>query len=161
MVAFMNPPERLGAIDCALLNLGGSRGSVIAQRVSAGARQLASFALELASFALEKAIPCLKRQSEAKAGAPGWTVRCTVSSMRVFVLYFAGVREKLGRDRDELEMPTGASVRDAVRAAQVLRPGLTPFDPSIRVARNREFASYDDLLQDDDELALIPPVSGG
>lgn len=81
--------------------------------------------------------------------------------MRVFVLYFAGVREKLGRDRDEFEMPTGACVRDVVRAAQVLRPGLTPLDPSIRVARNLDFASFDDLLQDEDEIALIPPVSGG
>ena len=82
-------------------------------------------------------------------------------SMRVFVLYFASIRERVGRDRDELELPTGACVRDAVRAAQVLRPGLTPMDPSVRVARNLEFATYDEAVKEGDEIALIPPVSGG
>lgn len=81
--------------------------------------------------------------------------------MRVTLLYFAAVREKLGRDRDELELPVGASVHDLVRAAQVLRPALTPFDPAIRVARNLEFTTDDELLKDGDEIAFIPPVSGG
>jgi molybdopterin converting factor subunit 1 len=81
--------------------------------------------------------------------------------MRVSVLYFAGLREKLGRDRDELELPAGASIHDLVRAAQVLRPGLTPFDSSIRIARNLEFTTDRVLLKEGDEIALIPPVSGG
>jgi molybdopterin converting factor subunit 1 len=81
--------------------------------------------------------------------------------MRVSLLYFASVREKLGRERDDLELPAGASVHDLVRAAQVLRPGLTPFDPSIRIARNLEFTADNALLKEGDEIAFIPPVSGG
>jgi molybdopterin converting factor subunit 1 len=84
-----------------------------------------------------------------------------VTPMRVTVLYFAGLRERSGRDRDEFDMPAGAQVSDVVRAAQVLRAGLTPLDPSIRVARNLEFTTSDVLLQDGDEVALLPPVSGG
>ena len=42
-----------------------------------------------------------------------------------------------------------------------LQPGLAPFRGNIRLARNLEFAGFDTRFNDDDEVALIPPVSGG
>jgi molybdopterin synthase catalytic subunit len=76
--------------------------------------------------------------------------------MNVTVRLFAILRERAGRDRVELELPEGASVADALAAVDDLAGGL-----SLVMAVNREYAPADQTLQPGDELALIPPVSGG
>jgi MoaE-MoaD fusion protein len=76
--------------------------------------------------------------------------------MNVTVRLFAILRERAGRDRVELELPEGASVADALAAVDDLAGGL-----SLVMAVNREYAPADRTLQPGDELALIPPVSGG
>jgi MoaE-MoaD fusion protein len=76
--------------------------------------------------------------------------------MNVTVRLFAILRERAGRDRVELELPEGASVADALAALDDLAGGL-----SLVMAVNREYAPADRTLQPGDELALIPPVSGG
>jgi molybdopterin synthase catalytic subunit len=77
-------------------------------------------------------------------------------SMTVTVRLFAILRERAGRDRLELELPDGARVADALRAVDDLAGGL-----SLVMAVNREYAAADQPLEAGDELALIPPVSGG
>jgi MoaE-MoaD fusion protein len=81
--------------------------------------------------------------------------------MRVRMLYFASVRERAGAAEDLLELPEGARLVDAVEEALARRPGLGPLGPSVRLARNHSFEPPDAVLADGDELALIPPVSGG
>jgi MoaE-MoaD fusion protein len=76
--------------------------------------------------------------------------------MRVSVRLFASLRERAGRDELELELPEGAHVRDALAAVDDLAGGL-----SLVLAVNREYAPEDQALHAGDELALIPPVSGG
>jgi molybdopterin synthase catalytic subunit len=76
--------------------------------------------------------------------------------MVVHVRLFAALRERAGRDRLELEMPEGARVADALAAV-----GDLARDVPLVLAVNREYAPHDQLLQAGDELALIPPVSGG
>jgi molybdopterin synthase catalytic subunit len=75
--------------------------------------------------------------------------------MNVTVRLFAVLRERAGRDTLELDLADGATVRDAIAAIDVAR-GVP-----VVMAVNREVAGEDVVLQGDDELALIPPVSGG
>jgi molybdopterin converting factor subunit 1 len=76
--------------------------------------------------------------------------------MHVQVRLFAALRERAGADRIELELPAGASVADALAELDWLTRGLR-----VVMAVNRTYADADEPLSADDELALIPPVSGG
>jgi molybdopterin synthase catalytic subunit len=79
----------------------------------------------------------------------------------VQVRLFAILKERAGTDRVELELPETATVADALTALARL-PGLAALaGGSARLAVNREYASPDTALAASDELALIPPVSGG
>jgi molybdopterin converting factor subunit 1 len=80
--------------------------------------------------------------------------------MRVSVRLFAGLRERAGADRIDVDLPDGASVGDLLAAMAdtpvgALRPG------QCVVAINREYARADERVGEGDEVALIPPVSGG
>lgn len=72
------------------------------------------------------------------------------------ILLFAGLRERAGADHVELELDEGASVRDALAQLR----GLTG-DTRVVMAVNEHYAAEDSPLHPGDELALIPPVSGG
>jgi molybdopterin synthase catalytic subunit len=76
--------------------------------------------------------------------------------MKITVRLFAMLRERAGSDRVELDLPDGARVADALAAVDHLAGGL-----SLVMAVNREYAATDQRLEPGDELALIPPVSGG
>lgn len=76
--------------------------------------------------------------------------------MVVHVRLFAALRERAGRDQLELELPDGARVCDALAAVDELARDLP-----LVLAVNREYAAADQTLHPGDELALIPPVSGG
>lgn len=78
--------------------------------------------------------------------------------MHVRVRLFAMLRERAGSSELELELPDGARVRDALAAAPVA--ALAEGMPLV-MAINREYAREDAVLAPGDELALIPPVSGG
>jgi MoaE-MoaD fusion protein len=76
--------------------------------------------------------------------------------VKVRIRLFATLRERAGADQVELELPEQSRVRDAL----VL---LGPITSDLRVvmAVNQEYANEDAILHAGDELALIPPVSGG
>jgi molybdenum cofactor biosynthesis protein MoaC/molybdopterin converting factor subunit 1 len=78
------------------------------------------------------------------------------------VRLFAMLRERAGRDSLELELPDGATVADALARLE-REPGLDELLARlpVRAARNREYVSEDEPLEPGDELAVIPPVSGG
>ena len=76
--------------------------------------------------------------------------------MRVVVRLFAGLRERAGTGRRDLELPDGAAVADVWPQ---LALGEEP--PGVLYAVNRDYAKPDHQLADGDEVALIPPVSGG
>jgi molybdopterin converting factor subunit 1 len=81
--------------------------------------------------------------------------------MRVRVLYFAVVRERLRRDADELDLPAGATAAEAWSALERMHPQLAALRPAVKLAINEEFAAGDRVLADGDVIALIPPVAGG
>lgn len=80
--------------------------------------------------------------------------------MRVVVRLFASYREAAGMGHIEMELPPGALVRDAI-AEIVRRHPLVAEGRQVVIARNREYVKADEPLADGDEVALIPPVSGG
>lgn len=76
--------------------------------------------------------------------------------MVVRIRLFAMLRERAGARELELDLPDGARVRDALAAVDDIAGGLP-----LVMAVNREYADADAVLSPGDELALIPPVSGG
>ena len=82
--------------------------------------------------------------------------------MLVHVRLFAMLRERAESDAVQVELPDGATVRDAVDAvAHEHGLGELMARMPVVMAVNREYASADTALSEADELALIPPVSGG
>ena len=76
--------------------------------------------------------------------------------MQVTVRLFAALRERAGAGRRELELPEGARVADVWPAL-----GLGEEPRGLAYARNRAYAERDTPLEPGDEVAVIPPVSGG
>lgn len=81
--------------------------------------------------------------------------------MRVRVLFFALLREKAKVDATDWELPADATVAALWRDVVATYPALEPFSASVSFAVNEEYRDRDCRLHDGDEVALIPPVSGG
>lgn len=81
--------------------------------------------------------------------------------MRVNVKLFAVLREKAGTAETSLELPDGTTVASAVEALASEFPQLRDHLQSVAFAVNRSYVKSRTSLGDGDELALIPPVSGG
>jgi len=73
---------------------------------------------------------------------------------------FASYAEAFGRDEIALELPSGATAGDALAAVRT-RPGAERLPPRPMLAVNQRYAKADAVLQEGDEVALIPPVAGG
>ena len=81
--------------------------------------------------------------------------------MRVTVLLFARLRELVGASEVMQPVEPGATIRDAWLALAAAYPAVAPYAGSISCARNAEYARMDTPLADGDEVAFLPPVSGG
>jgi molybdopterin synthase catalytic subunit len=81
--------------------------------------------------------------------------------IRIRVRLFAIQRELAGTREVELDLPVGATIESAWSALIGLHPALAPGRAYVRFARNADYADADTPLADGDELAIIPPVSGG
>ena len=81
--------------------------------------------------------------------------------MTVHVLFFASLRERMGSGDANLDLSEGATVGDLWSALRKEHPRLGEGTGSVRFVVNREYVGEDHRLSPDDEVALIPPVSGG
>jgi molybdopterin synthase catalytic subunit len=81
--------------------------------------------------------------------------------MRVRVLFFGVLKDLAGQSGEFLDLPEGALVRDVLAHYESRAPGLSKSLASLAVAVNQEYAGPETLLRSDDEIALLPPVSGG
>lgn len=81
--------------------------------------------------------------------------------MRVRVLFFGALKEITGHAEEELELPAGATLENVFRLYAERHETLQERRSSTLFARNREFARGDAVLADGDEIAFLPPVSGG
>jgi len=81
--------------------------------------------------------------------------------MRVRVLFFGMLRDLAGQGSQWLELSEGAVLGDVLRDLRARTPGLEKMIPSLAMALNEQYAAADSRLKEGDEVALLPPVSGG
>jgi molybdopterin converting factor subunit 1 len=83
--------------------------------------------------------------------------------MRVSVLYFARSREVTGQSEESLELPAGATTRQLAARLTERHPGLASVLRACVFAVNQEYVRLEDgvELKEGDEVAVIPPLSGG
>ena len=81
--------------------------------------------------------------------------------MQVRVLYLGMLRDLAGRERELVQLSDGARLSDLYAELQQRIPKLQSFRNAIALAVNYEYADGAATLHDNDEVALIPPVSGG
>ena len=81
--------------------------------------------------------------------------------MQITVKLFAILRDRARTSEIALELPRGSATSVALESIATKFPSIKDLLPRAAVAINREYASRETTLNDGDELALIPPVSGG
>ena len=81
--------------------------------------------------------------------------------MIITIRLFASYREKAGKSEIEISLPCRATVSDAIRETLRLHPAIAADPTRLMIAVNQEYQPHDYPLSDHDEVALIPPVSGG
>lgn len=81
--------------------------------------------------------------------------------MLIRLRYFASLRERMKRSEETMEVPIGATVGTVWELLKKSYPELAVMERSIAFAVAQEYVDKTHPLQDNDELAFIPPVSGG
>jgi molybdopterin converting factor subunit 1 len=81
--------------------------------------------------------------------------------MDVTIRLFASLREKAGTPNINISVPVGTNVQQLLSLVQVEKLELEGAINGVLVAINHEYASADTIINESDDLALIPPVSGG
>ena len=81
--------------------------------------------------------------------------------MRIRVLFFGLLKDLAGRANDCLDLPEGATVDELLKHYSVSIPHFKDLLPSVALSVNRQYAGPNVKLKADDEVALLPPVSGG
>ncbi len=85
----------------------------------------------------------------------------SLTSMKVEVLYFAVLRERIRLDHETVELGAGATLGDARAAIAARHPSVAALLPRVQIAVNRAVAPEAQALADGDEVAFLPPVAGG
>ncbi len=85
----------------------------------------------------------------------------TTDGLQINVLFFGILRDLAGRGSDALTLREGATIADLLAHCERQIPRLKPYLPAVATAVNQEYAARSRPLQDQDEVALLPPVSGG
>jgi len=81
--------------------------------------------------------------------------------IRVGVLFFGRVREIAGLAKDSVECEEGARIEDLFAQYVARQAELAKYRRSLVACCNQEFVAWDTLLHAGDEVAFLPPVSGG
>lgn len=81
--------------------------------------------------------------------------------MRIRVRFFASLRERMKRSDEVREVPPGATVHTVWELLKQENPEIGAMEKAMAFAVAQEYVDKDHPLQDNDELAFIPPVSGG
>ena len=81
--------------------------------------------------------------------------------MRVRVLFFGMLKDLVGRPAEDSEFPEGSDLSTVFERYASLYPRLRDVAKSVVMARNQEFAVLSTVVEEGDEIAFLPPVSGG
>jgi len=88
-------------------------------------------------------------------------VPSVLPTFRVKVLFFGRIRELTGLSEESGEINQGATLGDLLERYIQRYPQLAGFRASLVASRNQEFAAWDTRIAAEDEIAFLPPVSGG
>jgi MoaE-MoaD fusion protein len=105
--------------------------------------------------------PDAKSERFDVAGRATLGTATTTSLMQIRVLFFGVLKDLLGRSAETVELPEGAQLRQLVSHYAGQSPRLREMLPSVAFSVNQEYSPGDRALQAGDEVALLPPVSGG
>jgi molybdopterin converting factor subunit 1 len=99
----------------------------------------------------------------AQHAAAGYNslVSFSPQTARVKVLFFGRLKEIVGHAEDSVELPDGAPIEALFAHYGASHPELARFRASLVASRNQEFAAWGTPLHSGDEVAFLPPVSGG
>jgi molybdopterin synthase sulfur carrier subunit len=104
-------------------------------------------------------------QTASLAGIPLQSYNSPVptarKTIRVKVLFFGRLREIVGCAEDFFELSDGASIEVLFTGYSARHPELVEYRSSVVAARNQQFAAWNSALHTEDEVAFLPPVSGG
>ena len=84
-----------------------------------------------------------------------------MDTIRIQIKAFATTRQILGSDKLSLEIPAGSTVTDLLGILVSQYPDLQTYLPHILATVNQQYSGRDQVLQDNDTVAVFPPVSGG
>ncbi|MCX7759993.1 MAG: molybdopterin converting factor subunit 1 [Hydrogenothermaceae bacterium] len=80
--------------------------------------------------------------------------------MKIKVLYFSSLKDRIGKSSEDIEI-NGNSLEELKDKITQLHPEISDYLSKIMFAINEEYVSTDVILKEGDVVALIPPVSGG
>jgi len=81
--------------------------------------------------------------------------------MKIKVKFFASYKEAVGTDEIDLDLGKGSDVSQLLAAVKKMHPAIGELIEPLIVSVNKEYAEFDKVLKEGDEVALLPPVSGG
>jgi MoaE-MoaD fusion protein len=81
--------------------------------------------------------------------------------VRVRLLFFGILKDAVGHSGDWMDLPAGATVSDALERCASQSPAMKAALPTLAIAVNQQYSTPGTLLHEGDEVALLPPVSGG
>lgn len=109
-----------------------------------------------------KALPRPSRLAELSLARYNLSVSPSVTkSIQVKVLFFGRLKEIAGFSEQVLEVGEGARIEALFAQCVHASPELSRYRSSLVASRNQEFCAWDSPLQPGDEIAFLPPVSGG
>jgi molybdopterin synthase sulfur carrier subunit len=77
------------------------------------------------------------------------------------VLFFGRLKDLIGKAEDSVVSTAAATIEELFAIYAARNPELAKYRPSLVASRNQEFAAWDTPLRPGDEVAFLPPVSGG
>jgi len=81
--------------------------------------------------------------------------------MQARVLFFGKLKDIAGGPERSVEFRPGETISELFERCAWQKPELAPFRSSVVASRNQEFAPWNTVLESGDEVAFLPPVSGG
>ena len=81
--------------------------------------------------------------------------------MKIEVQFFSRLRDVVGANHRELDLPVGSTVADLLARLYAEHPKMQGWDKTLLVAVGLEFAGRDQELHEGDEVSVMPPVQGG
>ena len=82
-------------------------------------------------------------------------------TVRVKVLFFGRLKDVVGRSEESLDVNNASTIEQLFAVYSQRIPEMAKYRSSVVASRNQEFAAWDTLLHSGDEVAFLPPVSGG